>query len=271
MNYEIPHLLPTNCGIYMKQDEFTKYSSEHMKSLLRKKGFVIVSGLNYEEDNFRELISSYGKIVEYVDKKKNVGYGYKDILKLSGDKNKIVTGRGELPLHADGGLLQTRVDVVFLYAAAIDGFKFQGATTVCDHEMAIKEMPLHLRRILEEETFQSRVLEKGYYVDASPEDWFEVPVFTDLGWVRKVLVYLPFSEGNPPSWESRIVGFSKSETADFFKELRGFLTQPRYYYKHYWKRGDLLILDNRRVLHAREPFDPNVVRILYRGQTSEEE
>jgi len=263
-------VLSTGFGNLMTNEQFAELTSVQVRMLMIKKGFVIVKNVNFDDETeFKNLIASYGVVVEYVDKKKSVGYGYKDLLKLDGDKNKIVTGRGELPLHADGGLLQTVVDVVFLYAVKIKNMQFQGATSICDHELAYQEMPNYLKRVLDEEVFEARVLEKGYYVDASPADWFVVPVYTDYGWGRKMLIYFPFTANNPPSWESRIIGFSEQENIAFFDELRSFLIQPIYYYKHYWEKGDLMIMDNRRVLHAREPFSEVVERVLYRGQTTD--
>ncbi len=262
-------IMPTGFGAGITAGDFLAASTGSIKNLLMRQGFVLVKNLSLDADRFRDIYSAFGTIVEYTDEKGGVGFGYRDTLKLEGEKNKIVTGRGQLPLHADGGLLLTQVDQVFLYAAQIRNMKFRGATTICDHVLACREMPGHLLRVLEEETFEVRVLERGYYVDVSPADWFRVPVFTDLGWVRKMLIYFPFDESNPASWESRIVGYNEWETARFFAELTAFFKQPRYYFKHYWQQGDLLIMDNRRVIHEREEFnDDNIIRHLYRGQTA---
>ena len=258
----------TGFGAILDKAVFQSMNSKAVQQLTMDKGFLLIRNLKYNVDQFRQLLHSYGNILEYVNEKQNVGYGYRDVLKLTGEQEKIVTGRSELPLHADGGLLLTTVDTVFLYAEKISNGKWQGATNICDHKLAVGEMPLHLRRVLEEERFEYIVLERGYYLDASPPSWFHIPVFTDLGWTRKMLIYFPFSNGQPASWDSRIVGFTKKECTAFFNELKAFFTQPRYYYKHYWNTGDLLIMDNRRVLHSRDPFlDEEIERILYRGQT----
>ncbi|MBP2851122.1 TauD/TfdA dioxygenase family protein [Dickeya oryzae] len=263
-------LMDSGFGAKMSSSDFMEAKPEEIKNLLMRQGFLLVKNIAMDANQFRDTYSAYGKIVEYADEKIGVGFGYKDTLKLDGEKGKIVTGRGQLPFHADGGLLLSQVDQVFLYSAEIKNLKFRGATTICDHVLACQEMPTHLRRVLEEETFEVRVLEHGYYVDVSPAGWFKVPVFTDLGWVRKMLIYFPFDEGQPASWEPRIVGFSEYETKAFFGELGKFMKQPRYFYKHYWEDADLLIMDNRRVIHEREEFnDDNIIRRLYRGQTVE--
>ncbi|MDR5778591.1 TauD/TfdA family dioxygenase [Caballeronia sp. LZ065] len=268
--YERESVLASGFGAILNREAFIAADPEDIKSILMEKGFVLVRDLDFERQDFLNLYARYGNIVAYVNEREKVGYGYRDTLELDGDRRKIVTGRGQLPFHADGGLLLSQVDLVFLYGARIENIKFRGATLVTDHVLACEELPLHLRNVLEEESFEVRVTERGYYVDVSPEGWFKVPVFTDLGWVRKMLLYFPFDEGQPASWEPRIVGFTPYETKKFFTELSQCFKHPRYTYTHHWRRGDLLITDNRRSIHEREEFnDPAIERVLWRGQTAE--
>ncbi|MDR5833042.1 TauD/TfdA family dioxygenase [Caballeronia sp. LZ034LL] len=268
--YERESVLASGFGAILNREAFLAADPEDIKSILMEKGFVLVRDLDFERQDFLNLYARYGNIVAYVNEREKVGYGYRDTLELDGDQRKIVTGRGQLPFHADGGLLLSQVDLVFLYGARIENMRFRGATLVTDHVLACEELPLHLRNVLEEETFEVRVTERGYYVDVSPEGWFKVPVFTDLGWVRKMLLYFPFDEGQPASWEPRIVGFTPHETKKFYTELSQFFKNPRYTYTHHWRRGDLLITDNRRSIHEREEFnDPAIERVLWRGQTAE--
>jgi (5R)-carbapenem-3-carboxylate synthase len=268
--YEKESLLPSGFGAALNAEAFLAADAEDIKACLKEKGFVLVRNLDLGRQDFLKLYARYGNVVAYVNEREKVGYGYRDTLELDGDRKKIVTGRGQLPFHADGGLLLSQVDIVFLYGARIGNMKFRGATLVTDHVLALEEMPPHLREVLEEETFEVRVTERGYYADVSPDGWFKVPVFTDLGWVRKMLIYFPFDEGQPASWEPRIVGFTPYETQKFFAELSQFFKNPRYTYTHYWRKGDLLITDNRRSIHEREEFnDPAIERVLWRGQTAD--
>jgi (5R)-carbapenem-3-carboxylate synthase len=268
--YAVESLLPGGFGAVFNKEAFINTSAEEIKSILMKKGFALIRNIDLTKDQFRACYEQYGRIVEYVDDREKVGYGYKDTLILSGDENKIVTGRGQLPFHADGGLLLSHVDQVMLYGAKIKNLHYRGSTLVTDHVLAYAELPHHLREVLDNEKFEVRVTERGYYSDVSPEGWFRVPVFTDLGWIRKMLIYFPFDEGQKGSWETRIDGFSEYENNKFFKELGNFFKDPRYTYRHYWKEKDLLLMDNRRSIHEREEFDePLAERILWRGQTAD--
>ncbi len=62
-----------------------------------------------------------------------------------------------------------------------------------------------------------------------------------------------------------IVGLAHSEALPLLEELLRHATQERFQYRHVWRPGDLLIWDNRAVLHkANGDYDMNEVRYLYR-------
>jgi alpha-ketoglutarate-dependent taurine dioxygenase len=49
--------------------------------------------------------------------------------------------------------------------------------------------------------------------------------------------------------------FAAEEGRMFLKELLDHVTQPQFCYRHEWQEGDLIIWDNRCVLHRATPFD----------------
>jgi alpha-ketoglutarate-dependent 2,4-dichlorophenoxyacetate dioxygenase len=54
---------------------------------------------------------------------------------------------------------------------------------------------------------------------------------------------------------SHIVGMPVEEGRALLKELLEHVTQPEFRYRHAWQEGDLVIWDNRCVLHRATPFD----------------
>lgn len=54
---------------------------------------------------------------------------------------------------------------------------------------------------------------------------------------------------------SHIVGMSIEEGRALLRELLEFATQPRFCYRHQWREGDLVVWDNRCVLHRATPYD----------------
>ena len=54
---------------------------------------------------------------------------------------------------------------------------------------------------------------------------------------------------------SHIEGMPVGEGRALLKELLDHATQPEFVYRHDWRKGDLVVWDNRAVLHRATPFD----------------
>jgi len=54
---------------------------------------------------------------------------------------------------------------------------------------------------------------------------------------------------------SHVAGLPIDEGRALLKEILDHVTQPRFRYRHEWSEGDLVIWDNRCVLHRATPFD----------------
>ena len=62
-----------------------------------------------------------------------------------------------------------------------------------------------------------------------------------------------------------IEGMDKEEGYALIETLYRHATQPRYEYRHKWRVGDMVIWDNRSVMHqANADYDPEEYRYLYR-------
>src|SRR5258708_23957391 len=58
----------------------------------------------------------------------------------------------------------------------------------------------------------------------------------------------------------RVVGMEPDESRDFLDDLLARATRPGRVYRHEWEVGDLVIWDNRGVLHRACPYDPTSPR-----------
>ena len=62
-----------------------------------------------------------------------------------------------------------------------------------------------------------------------------------------------------------IVGMDHKEALPLLDELLAHATQPQFQYRHRWQPGDLVIWDNRCLLHkANGDYDMGQMRYLYR-------
>ncbi|MFF9150053.1 TauD/TfdA family dioxygenase [Streptomyces sp. NPDC055051] len=226
-------------------------------------GCVLVRGVELDEDAFRLFVRSLGDTVDH-----KFGEGQADLLKLdaSREKGKVVTGRGPLPLHTDGLLVGEQVDLIVLYAAEFSDAPGSGETYVSDQLTAWREMPEHLRRVLEEQEFEYLVTERGYFPTV-PVDWYTIPTTRDYGRVKSLNLTTAFPRDvEPRSWEIRVKGMEPADSERYFAELDAFLRSERYAYTHRWRVGDLLVIDNQRTLHGRTAIGEGGTRVLFRGQ-----
>lgn len=61
-----------------------------------------------------------------------------------------------------------------------------------------------------------------------------------------------------------IVGWPVPEARDFIRELTEHATQRRFVYAHQWRQYDLVMWDNRQLMHRVRPFDETKVRDMRR-------
>ncbi len=68
-----------------------------------------------------------------------------------------------------------------------------------------------------------------------------------------------------PSLSSRIVGMTVDESAGLLSHLKQVSVNPQFVYRHSWRVGDLLMWDNRCLLHiAVQDYDKREHRLMYR-------
>jgi alpha-ketoglutarate-dependent 2,4-dichlorophenoxyacetate dioxygenase len=54
---------------------------------------------------------------------------------------------------------------------------------------------------------------------------------------------------------SHVIGWPREEGRAFIAWMNEFVTQPRFCFSHAWREGDLVIWDNRSVLHRATAYD----------------
>jgi taurine dioxygenase len=64
--------------------------------------------------------------------------------------------------------------------------------------------------------------------------------------------------------KAHVAGMTVTESEALLDELWQHATQPSFEWHHDWRNGDVLMWDNRCVMHRRDPFDPKVRRTLHR-------
>jgi alpha-ketoglutarate-dependent taurine dioxygenase len=236
-------------------------------------GLLVVRGLDMTPEQHIALSKRFGKLTAYTRSEFNAAEA-DAILVLSNIRKdgkligSPVSGR---VWHTDGHYLHEPPSASILYALEVppvggDTWFANTASAYAELPERVKQRASGLRVVI------SRVQSRPYnYPDRPPptpaeiKEWLDMPqplVRTHPVTGRKSI----YAGGNVP-W--RIEGLPFEEAAPLVTFLQEFCTQPRFTYCHQWNRGDLLVWDNRSVLHRATEYDQlRHRRLLHRTTTA---
>jgi alpha-ketoglutarate-dependent taurine dioxygenase len=138
-----------------------------------------------------------------------------------------------------------------------------GETWFCDLEQVYEDLPAAMRKRVDGlravHDFEVSRRAVGNLTPLSAEEKAAVPV------VEHPMVRVHPDSGRrslflSPVHTSHIVGMSGADSSALLNELIAFAVQDKYLYKHRWWPGDVLMWDNRSLMHWAQPFDERVFR-----------
>jgi taurine dioxygenase len=175
-------------------------------------------------------------------------------------------GDGEAVWHADMTYIDNPPEAGILYAIEVP--VGQGDTYFANMVAAYADLPDDLRtrvdgKILIHDAAHNSagMLRKGYeeVADVRLTPGARHPlVYKDA--LGRAALFL----GRRP--HAYIMGLDVAESDALLDALWAHVTQPKFSWKNEWRVGDLLMWQNRMVLHRRDGFDPTVRRIMHRTQ-----
>lgn len=142
----------------------------------------------------------------------------------------------------------------------------QGRTSWCSGERAYALLPPDLQRELE--GLEAEMRYNGYERE-NISDEEKARLREKYPPVRHPLVLSHPATGRKTlyldiSIAYRIVGLPEARSTALLKELAAVMTRPDCVYQHEWRPGDVMLWDNGRTCHRREPIDPDVPRLAKR-------
>jgi taurine dioxygenase len=149
-----------------------------------------------------------------------------------------------------------------------------GDTGFCSQVLAARTLPTELRRQVEgrrikhDSTYSSNgSLRVGMTEPATPID--------AIGTYHPILRRLPGTEHEALFLGRRTNGYVEDlpleESEALLDALWAHATKDEFTYRHEWRCGQVVVWDNRLVMHCRYPVDPSETRFMWRTQTVGEE
>ncbi len=170
---------------------------------------------------------------------------------------------GEMVFHVDNIYTERPAKATTLYG--IDVPSRGGDTRFLNLYKAYEAMPERIKRALDGRravhfyTYGETGFGNQGYKDAGGNSHPAVIVHPDTG--RKALYMCRLMT-------RRIEGMDPAESDALLAEIFDRMEQPEFIYDHKWRKGDLVIWDNRCVLHGRSDFDPAERRLMRRVTTN---
>jgi (5R)-carbapenem-3-carboxylate synthase len=258
-------ILPSGVGRVIQAATPKSYGFEprEVSRLAHEYGFLVIRGLDFSLDEFTDAMNRAGDLMRHTDGR---GNGYDAILVYDHEArpDARVTGMGSLPLHQDGLLWRQEISYTTLYCARTSRpGSASGAPVVVDAVAALAEMPEAMRRVLEEHGLEGRTDDSNWY-PTTGSDWIKLPTLVESPRGPSLRILMPFEQGAPTSWYVRVPDLRESD--EFLAELDRYLMREEFAYSHRWQPGDLLVVDNRSVLHGRGAIEPGTGMLKYRAQ-----
>jgi len=176
-------------------------------------------------------------------------------------------GSGEAVWHTDMSYLETPPKASILYALTVP--PVGGDTYFCNMYAAYDSLPSSVReRISPLNLKHDATYNSGGYIRQGM-----TPVDDPI---NSMGVYHPIVTTHPETGRKALYlgrrrnayigGLPLAESEALLDELWQYATQHELTWRNEWKRGDLVLWDNRCTMHRRDAFDPRFSRILHRTQ-----
>ena len=197
---------------------------------------------------------------------------YPDVLVISNLKSDEGTplgnlGDGEAIWHTDMSYRDVPCSAAILHAWEVP--PSGGDTSFANQYLAYETLPQDLqdkidgRIMVHDETYNSGgQLRKGFKEVTDPREapGARHPIVRTHPVTERKCLYLGRRRNGC------ILGLDLDDSEETLDRLWAHATQPSLAWTHQWRKGDVLIWDNRCVLHRRDAFDPTARRMMHRVQ-----
>ncbi len=174
--------------------------------------------------------------------------------------------------HSDSSYLTEPLPLTFLHAQRLPDVEGQGDTLFVDMQAALRTLPVRLRERIEGRRAKHDV-RWTYKVKQSDLGESVQEIFQRLGktfpavshptivrhrHTRQEALYLS------PGYTTHIEGYSEEDSRALLDEIFAHVLQPEHIFAYRWEPNDLLIWDNRSVIHCATDLPREAERVMHR-------
>lgn len=275
-------LFPNDIGVRIfnvdLNDQLKGYDFVQISRLLGEHKVVVIEGQNLSDQNLEEFAFKFGS--PFKPDSENPVLGSQDgashiviVGNNSPEFKNTYLGHQEVLPHSDHQWLRMPSSLSMLYAIEID--EESASTQWTNMAIAYQTLDSDLkRRIQDAKMVTYNPFHRPFgsvsakYVNAEIDlpagNTFPHPLVRTHPLTGENILYFNVA------YEVEFVGLPYREGLELFEILKSHVLSIRSIYSHTWKKGDLVIWDNRATIHYRPSFGASVRRILKRITVSGE-
>ena len=240
-------LLQTGFGKRIDLNFQSSASNLDYRKLLKDYRFLVLKKAAQNLDGAVEIMSSIGQLVNHEKRKDGV-------LELDGSKEEkeVLRGKEFMPLHKDGLLMGLEVNVVGIFCLELENVS-GGRTYISDMKSAISKLSKDHIEVLSKYGIEGQAVDTDYYLKEGGI-WHKMPAIKELEDGLVLSMGFPYPENSMASWNVRIAEVETEVSDEILEGVESVLMRDPFIYYHEWDEGDMLLMDNQRVLHGRESF-----------------
>lgn len=180
-----------------------------------------------------------------------------------------ILGDGEIVWHSDFSFKDKPTAARMLYALELPPAGKGGNTRFLNCYAAFDAMPAALKKRVAGKTVkQANIIDTA--MKLRPGASLDEDIRTTPGASHPIISMHPETGCSMIFLGRRhgayVNGCTLEESEALLDELWAHCTQPRFWYEHQWAAGDVVVWDNRAILHRRDAFDAASRRVLYAAQ-----
>ncbi len=238
---------------------FDACQEQTIETLLAESGLLIIAGVQLSDKAFIDLAQTFGEIV--LPSKQNQNHQYQEILRVLPTSN---VGRG---WHTDLAFRKNPPRYTFMLCRKAP--KFSGETLFIHTCEVVQHMTSSMKarfanlkgKYSFHTIFSQKLAQRGMELSekqrqATPDTTHPLLKRHPLTQRETIHLHEEYLIG--------IEGYSKEAALQQINELYRFVFQSKYIYSHAWSVYDLVVWDNRVLLHKGNPIHPCQTRELDR-------
>ncbi|MFD7845084.1 TauD/TfdA family dioxygenase, partial [Nocardia sp. NPDC059764] len=214
------------------------------REVLARYGFAVLEPGAPDSLSLEQIMAALGDPVPYQ-------FGTKLTMEQRPGTDNSQFRTGAIPMHADAILNAT--DVSYIGMECLEAPEQGGETLIARSAAFFEVAPAALVETLRNIEIEYWANVTGFYVRNSEGNPVRAPIRVDpVTGADTLHLGVAYPEDETRNFGAAVVGYSGEQSLELFAKLAEVLSRSEVMYRHKWEVGQVLVLDNRRVLHGRE-------------------